>query len=123
LNHISTFLDDVKCSIEGRRKKAAQEWYKLQQNGQGVGFPIHHNHGQCKSGEVLLMLDLFVNGDECFKTGSDSNGDQCAIAKLLPLHLSCCADFVSRQVFAQSAGQIMVEQNLHGYGFGRSSSR
>jgi hypothetical protein len=42
---------------------------------------------------------------------------------LFPLHLSCCADFVSRQVFAQPTGQIVVEQNLHGYGFGKSSSR
>ena len=69
------------------------------------------------------MLDLLVDRDEHFETGFDSNGQQCAIPKLFPLHLSRCADFVARQVFAQSAGQIMIEQNLHGYGFGRSSSR
>src|SRR5262245_42702574 len=69
------------------------------------------------------MLDLLVNCDEHFESGRSSDGHQRAVAELFPLHLSCCADFVSRQVFAQPPGQIVVEQNLHGYGFGRSSSK
>ena len=69
------------------------------------------------------MFDLLVDRDEHFETGSGSDRHQSAVPKLFPLHLSRGADFVSRQVFAQSAGQIMVEQNLHGYGFGKSSSR
>jgi hypothetical protein len=69
------------------------------------------------------MLDLLVDCDEHFEAGRSGDGHQGAVPELFPLHLSCCADFVSRQVFAQPAGQIVVEQNLHGYGFGRSSSR
>ena len=64
------------------------------------------------------MLDLFVDRDERFETGGSSSRHQRAIPKLFPLHLPRCDDFVPRQVFAQSAGQIMVEQNLQGYGFG-----
>ena len=69
------------------------------------------------------MLDLLVDCDEHVESGRSGDGHQRAVAELFPLHLSCCADFVPGQVFAQPAGQIMVEQNLHDYGFGRSSSR
>jgi hypothetical protein len=69
------------------------------------------------------MFDLLVDRDEHFETGPGRNRHQSTIPKLFPLHLSGGTDFMPRQVFAQSARQIMIEQNFHSYGLGRSSSR
>ena len=63
--------------------------------------------------ETCMFGNVCVMNDEV-QTRSGALNSASILPKLFPLHLSGCADFMSSQVFAQSAGQIMIEQNFHG---------
>jgi hypothetical protein len=84
-------------------------------------FASKYHHWQKKRSKILLVFKLLVYRDECLKAILDRSSDKRTILELFPLHLLRRMDFVAFEVVPQSARNIMVEQDLHG--FGRSSRR
>ena len=80
---------------------------------QGPFLAGQSQDGDFPASDVLLVTEVLVAGDECIELCILSGFEQHAILQAIPSEISGSADIMTRQMKAQSVGQILVEQHLH----------
>ena len=84
---------------------------------------VQNDDGQAAAGQVLLVPEVLVSGDEDLEPGLLGCRDEVAIRKLRPVLLVRGDNRLAGQRFAQRRRCTLIEENLHSSGFESASGR
>src|SRR6185312_1600755 len=79
----------------------------------GIGPGVQDDNRQRKGFEVLLILKVLVDAQNCLESRRGRGIEQVTVAQLLPSHLPRCTHLMSGQISAETPIHVVVEQHPH----------
>ena len=103
--------DDLTWATSGQRRQ--RSGYQQNEVRQRVTTCDEYNDAQTSSREILLMLEVAVRGNECFKTRGHGLPQQLTVLQTGPTLLLYGANIMIGEPFRESAGKLLIEKNAH----------
>lgn len=79
-----------------------------------ISLGEHDDHADTGRAEVLLKLEILVDGEQSCKVFREHQPQQLAISLRGPPHVDYMADVVSNQVLLKWTRDALIEQEQHG---------